>query len=99
GRGSTGRRRRQEVIPRGPTPRRACHFGLPNPEVRRPAPNREVWLIPNLGIRMPKMGIKLKTPGSRAAKSVIVPSSVSLADALFSQTQQRLFALLFGKPE
>lgn len=44
-----------------------------------------------MGIKIPKMGMisKIKTP-----KPVI-----NLADALFSGTQQRVLALLFGQPE
>ena len=47
--------------------------------------------IPKLGIVMPKMGIQKK----RASP----PRQASLADALFSGTQQRVLALLFGQPE
>lgn len=43
--------------------------------------------IPNLGIFMPNMG--LKTPPSR---------SLGLVSVLFTGTQQRLLALLFGQP-
>jgi predicted nucleotidyltransferase len=41
-----------------------------------------------LGIKMPKMGMK-----------VILPTSTSLAEALFSGTQQRVLGLLFGQPD
>ena len=47
--------------------------------------------MPNLGSNMPKMGIKVKEPST--------PYVVSLADALFSGTQQRVLGLLFGQPE
>ena len=40
---------------------------------------------------MPKMGMKAKEPPP--------PPYVSLADALFSGTQQRVLGLLFGQPE
>ena len=44
--------------------------------------------MPNLGINMPKMGTKSKTPAKQT----------SLADALFSGTQQRVLGLVFGQP-
>src|SRR5438093_5103512 len=47
--------------------------------------------IPNLGIKMPKLGIcqtfQMSSPNA------------SLADALFSTTQQRVLGLLFGQPD
>lgn len=48
--------------------------------------------MPILGIKMPKMGTS-RTP---AKKTVF---RASLADALFSGTQQRVLGLLFGQPE
>jgi predicted nucleotidyltransferase len=48
--------------------------------------------IPNLGSKMPKMGIR-KGATKRAKRGG------SLADALFSTTQQRLLGLLFGQPD
>lgn len=46
---------------------------------------------PNMGIIIPNMGIKnVKSAGSRAS---------SLADALFSKTQQRVLGALFGQPD
>jgi predicted nucleotidyltransferase len=42
---------------------------------------------------MPNMGTKAKTRDSKA------PRRTSLADALFSTTQQRVLAYLFGQPE
>lgn len=45
--------------------------------------------MPILGIIIPKMGIK--------AKPLSIPTS--LADALFSGTQQRVLGLIFGQPE
>jgi predicted nucleotidyltransferase len=47
--------------------------------------------IPILGSKMPNMGIKAKTPS-------VVPHT-SLSSALFSNTQQRVLAFLFGQPE
>lgn len=51
---------------------------------------------------MPEMGInkpaKLPKPGS-ATRRKPIPPATSLADALFSATQQRVLALLFGQPE
>jgi predicted nucleotidyltransferase len=44
-----------------------------------------------MGIKMPNMGTKTKTPVSKAP--------ASLADALFATTQQRVLAYLFGQPE
>ena len=45
-------------------------------------------IIPILGIFMPKMGSTAKSP----------PAAPSLAHALFTRTQQRVLALLFGQP-
>lgn len=45
--------------------------------------------MPTLGIIIPIMGIKTKTPST----------ITSLADALFSGTQQRVLGLIFGQPE
>ena len=47
--------------------------------------------IPKMGINMPNMGMK--------AKIIPIPPRTSLADALFSATQQRVLAYLFGQPE
>ena len=47
--------------------------------------------IPNVGSNMPKMGRAKGSAGHRRAKS--------LADALFSTTQQRVLGLLFGQPD
>jgi len=44
-----------------------------------------------MGINMPNMGMK--------AKAAPPPPRTSLADALFSSTQQRVLAYLFGQPE
>lgn len=45
--------------------------------------------MPILGINIPKMGMTAKTPSTQT----------SLADALFSGTQQRVLGLIFGQPE
>ena len=49
--------------------------------------------MPKLGSIMPIMGIKAK------ASSVAIATYASLSTALFSNTQQRVLALLFGQPE
>jgi len=48
--------------------------------------------MPNSGMLMPNMGMNRKAPPRKAR-------SASLADALFSGTQQRVLAWLFGQPE
>jgi predicted nucleotidyltransferase len=48
--------------------------------------------IPNLGILIPNLGIKVRQP-ARA------PRAQSMVDALFPRTKQRVLALLFGQPE
>ena len=56
-------------------------------------------IIPNMGINMPNMGIpgaRTKTPRKASASQ---PPRRSVADALFSSTQQRVLGLLFGQPE
>ena len=47
--------------------------------------------IPKMGIKMPKMGIE-------PMQAATLPNA-SLADALFSGTQQRVLGLLFGQPD
>lgn len=47
--------------------------------------------MPNMGINIPNMGIKTDQP--------IQNQPLSMADALFSKTQQRVLALLYGQPE
>ena len=44
--------------------------------------------MPILGINLPKMGMNNKAPSTQ----------ISLADALFSGTQQRVLGLIFGQP-
>lgn len=46
--------------------------------------------IPQLGIIVPTLGVKTGSPRSRRR---------SLADALFTKTQQRVMRVLFGQPE
>lgn len=60
--------------------------------------------MPILGITMPNMGIKRpvsnpRNAAGRGTKQPVVPASTDLADALFTNTQQRVFGLLFGQPE
>jgi len=52
--------------------------------------------MPNMGIKMPNMGMKAKR---KKAKTSPPPRRASLADALFSTIQQRVLAYLFGQPE
>jgi predicted nucleotidyltransferase len=62
-------------------------------------------LIPILGTKMPKMGMRRPAAlrKGRAANTSRTrrasPQATSLTDALFSNTQQRVLALLFGQPE
>ena len=49
--------------------------------------------LPNLGMIMPKMGTKRRAPRTKVAAS-----HSNIADALFTGTQQRVLALLFGQP-
>ena len=61
--------------------------------------------IPTMGIIIPKMGSRRKTPpsprsSSRQARTVGQgPVNIGLAGAIFTSTQQRLFTLLFGQPD
>lgn len=48
--------------------------------------------VPIVGIKIPTMGIKKRNSRSDA-------DAFSLADAIFTSTQQRLFGLLFGQPK
>lgn len=57
--------------------------------------------MPKKGINMPEMGITQtdKSLKPRAAtKRAAAPGRTGIADALFSATQQRVLALLFGQP-
>jgi predicted transcriptional regulator len=57
--------------------------------------------LPKMGIKMPEMGNTATTKGSRLARRKAAASlsaaPTSLADALFTTTQQRVLALLFGQ--
>ena len=55
--------------------------------------NKPQLSMPNLGIVIPIMGTKRRS-GARAA----LPQILSMADALFSGTQQRVLGLIFGQP-
>jgi predicted nucleotidyltransferase len=55
-----------------------------------------------MGFNMPNMGISARKPRKRVAarqKADAMPEGTSLADALFTATQQRVLALLFGQSE
>ncbi len=58
--------------------------------------------MPKLGTKMPEMGniaaTKNTRPAHRKAGVVREGAPTSLADALFTTTQQRVLALLFGQP-
>lgn len=58
--------------------------------------------LPKLGASMPKMGSLTANRGSLPARWKAAASglaaSTNLADALFTTTQQRVLALLFGQP-
>ena len=60
-------------------------------------------ILPKLGTNLPEMGMSNLTPTSRPARRSASAAETSapptsLADALFTTTQQRLLALLFGQP-
>ena len=61
-------------------------------------------IIPNLGIIMPKLGMTASAMTANAPheqskqKHGLALRGSSLADALFTSTQQRVLALLFGQP-
>ncbi len=58
-------------------------------------------ILPEMGFKMPEMGI-LRTRTSRSDRRKVAAERVdrrtSLADALFTTTQQRVLSLLFGQP-
>lgn len=58
--------------------------------------------MPNLGSNMPEMGNFMPTRSTRPtrswADSARIDAPTSIADALFTTTQQRVLALLFGQP-
>lgn len=49
--------------------------------------------MPKMGIKVPDMGIE---PGTRVSEAAALYASANLSDALFTQTQQRVLACLFG---
>ena len=51
--------------------------------------------MPNMGSNIPNMGTKTKA----ATKTVRAKARKSLADALFSATQQRVLGMVFGQPD
>ena len=51
--------------------------------------------MPILGINVPDMGIKTS---SRVSEAATLYATTSLSDALFTATQQRVLAALFGQP-
>jgi predicted nucleotidyltransferase len=57
--------------------------------------------LPKMGIKMPEMGNIVATKNTRPARRKAVVAhdgtSISLADALFTTTQQRVLGLLFGQ--
>jgi predicted nucleotidyltransferase len=68
-----------------------------------PAFNSAACFMPRMGITMPTMGMKKtsrarKTAGAKATRSA-APERTTMADALFTATQQRVLGLLFGQPD
>lgn len=62
--------------------------------------------LPKMGIKVPNMGIEKKPPNATGSgsgrpprKSGVRDFPASLADALFTATQQRVLGLLFGQPQ
>jgi predicted nucleotidyltransferase len=59
--------------------------------------------LPILGFQLPEMGtstlLRTLPPARKSAPRTAEPAPVSMADALFTSTQQRVLALLFGQPE
>jgi predicted nucleotidyltransferase len=54
--------------------------------------------MPFLGIIMPDMGIKRTTSRKHVSEAAALYASANLSDALFTATQQRVLACLFGEP-
>ena len=58
--------------------------------------------MPEMGTKMLEMGIltpaRVSRPGRRKSAAADMNLPTSLADALFTTTQQRMLALLFGQP-
>ncbi len=76
-------------------------------DARSPDPELEIGVpvidIPKVGTIIPKIGISMKaTPVSQAASGryeSLANERSSLADALFTSTQQKVLGLLFGQPD
>lgn len=51
-----------------------------------------------MGIILPDLGIEKSTPATISSDKSGSPCASTLADALFSSTQQRVLSLLFGQP-
>ena len=85
-------------VPRSSQPTKT----LPEPRPQQEMAFQSSWHIPKLGIKMPNMGRHSVTKGSRTARRRAPASGAdgptSVADALFTTTQQRVLALLFGQP-
>lgn len=54
--------------------------------------------MPNLGMIMPNLGTRRSPSSASKAKAAAATRHTSLADALFTGTQQRVMSLLFGQP-
>lgn len=55
--------------------------------------------MPKMGIRKKSSGRKPRRPGNVRGRLPNPPERTSIVDALFTMTQQRLLALLFGQPD
>ena len=56
------------------------------------------WRMSKLRPAMPKLGIVVPNMGTKKRSAAKVEQPVTMADALFSSTQQRVLGLLFGQP-
>lgn len=54
--------------------------------------------MPDLGMNIPRLGIKMPKMGT-SRRGAPPPPTASLASALFGGTQQRVLGLLFGQPD
>ena len=62
--------------------------------------SRYGWIaIPDSGTIIPSMGTKSLMSEEGASRRMHGPGASALADALFTSTQQRVLALLFGQPD
>ena len=55
--------------------------------------------VPERGTILPNMGTSFSTPPAVASRRRGGPGDSALADALFTSSQQRVLALLFGQPD